>query len=88
MLDEAVGVIDPRGREQHLGARVLQRVAELRGGVALVERDEHHSRAGNRLIELEVAVAVGTDDGDAVPGAHAEAVKRPDQPAGPLHICL
>ena len=70
ILDRSVG-------EQHLRLRVLERVAELGVGVALVQRDEHHARTGHRLVQLDVAVAVRADHGDPVAVAETE----PSQPA-------
>ena len=72
-------MVDAVTGEQHLGARVLKRVAQLRRGVALVERDEHHPGPRHGLVELEVAVAVATDDRDAVAPSDAQLAQRSDQ---------
>jgi hypothetical protein len=48
--------------------------------VALVERHEDHAGARDRLVDLEVAVAVGRDDRDTVAGLHAEPPQRADEP--------
>ena len=70
--------------EQHRGAGVVERVAQLGLGVPLVERDEDHARARHGLVQLEVAVAVRPDHGDPVAGAEPELVQPADQPAAAL----
>ena len=69
--------LDHAVREQHPRLRVLERVVELGVGVALVQRDERHARAGHRLVQLDVAMAVRADDRDPVAVAEPE----PSQPA-------
>ena len=64
--------------EQHLGARVLQGVAQLGVGVARVERDDHEPAPPGTPVQLEVAVAVRAHDRDAV--ALREAERRAGHP--------
>ena len=77
----------PTGRPANstLAPGVLQRVAQLGVGVALVERDDDQPRAGDRLVQLEVAVAVRAHDRDAVALREAEpaAARRRAAGSGP-----
>ena len=66
VLDARRQTLDHAVREQHPRLRVRERVVQLGLGVALVERHERHAGARHRLVQLDVAVAVRADDGDAV----------------------
>ena len=58
--------------EQHLVFGVVGDVDDLVGVQARVERVQHRARAGDRVVELHVAVAVPGERGDAVAGLDAQ----------------
>ena len=64
--------------------RVFDRVAQLSGRVPRVQGDDDQARAGDRLVELEVAVTVGTDGHDAVTVAQTEAAQRAGEAAAAI----
>ena len=68
------------------GTGVLERVAQLCGGVALVQGDDHHARTGYRLIELEVAMAVRADNRNTLTVAEPQRPERLHEAAGALHV--
>lgn len=70
--------------KQHPGARVLEGVAQLRHCVPLVERNEDHARAGNRLIDLQIPMAVRSHDSNAVTLDNPQCAERADQPPAAL----
>ena len=65
-------------RDEHAYGGVLEDVAVLRDGEAVVQRDDHgaHGRHGEEA--LEVAVPVGHQRGDAIASLHADG----SEPAG------
>ena len=87
MLDAAPdGTSTPAPANSTLGTRVLERVGELGGRVALVEGHQHHARRPGRLIELEVPVAVTADDRDPVTLLEAELAQAAGEPTARSHI--
>ncbi len=64
VLDHFPERVGMNRREEHLRPGILERVPQLGFRVARVERDDDHASPGYGLVDLEVAVTVGSDDRD------------------------
>ena len=66
--------------EDHRVLGVVRDERDLFGEEADVQGVEHRAHAGDGEVELEMAVVVPREGGDAVAGPHAEAVERRGEP--------
>jgi hypothetical protein len=66
--------------QQHAGVAIVQRIRDLGRAPTGVDRVDDRTRPWHGHVRLDVAVAIGREDGHAVCRTHAQALQRARQP--------